>query len=123
MRWRPEEREFLPAVLELQETPPSPVGRVLLWSIVLFFGAAVAWACWGEVDIVATAQGKVVPSGRVKVVQPMESGVVRAIRVREGQAVAAGDILIELDPTEAEADEARLAAELAAASPSGASSS
>jgi len=113
VRWRPEEREFLPAVLELQETPPSPVGRLILWSIMLIFGAGVAWAWWGEVDIVATAQGKVVPSGRVKVVQPMETGVVRAIRVREGQAVAAGEVLIELDPTAAEADQSRLETELA----------
>src|SRR5262249_6859632 len=60
---------------------------------------ALAWAGLGKVDIVATAPGKIIPSGRTKVIQPFETGVVRAIHVRDGQAVKAGDVLIELDPT------------------------
>ena len=46
---------------------------------------ALAWACLGTVDIVATAPGKIIPSGRTKVIQPFETGVVRAIHVRDGQ--------------------------------------
>src|ERR1700744_5208250 len=61
--------------------------------------AALAWAGWGTIDIVASAPGKVVSGGRSKVVQPFETGVVRAIRVQDGQTVKAGDVLIELDPT------------------------
>jgi len=57
------------------------------------------WAWWGTIDIVASATGKILPSGRTKVVQPFETGVVRSIRVQDGQAVKAGDVLIELDPT------------------------
>ena len=53
----------------------------------------------GHVDIVASATGKIVPSGRTKIIQPFETGVVRAIHVQDGQAVKAGDVLIELDPT------------------------
>jgi hemolysin D len=68
-------------------------------TIILLFCAALAWAAWGEIDIVASATGKVVASGRSKVVQPFETGVVRAIRVQDGQTVRAGDVLIELDPT------------------------
>ena len=88
------ELDFLPAALEIQEKPASPVGRAIIWAIVAFFSLAVVWAMVGEIDIVATAQGKIIPSGRVKVIQPMEIGVVRRIHVQEGQQVAAGDLLI-----------------------------
>lgn len=109
------ELDFLPAALEIQEKPPSPVGRAMIWAIAGFFSLAVVWAVVGEIDIVATAQGKIIPSGRVKVIQPMEIGVVRRIHVQEGQSVEAGDPLIELDPTATQADLGRLEAELIAA--------
>src|SRR5258708_5459940 len=81
------------------ETPPSPIRRAIGATIILLFCAALVWAWWGTIDIVASATGKIVPSGRTKVIQPFETGVVRSIRVQDGQAVKAGDILIELDPT------------------------
>ena len=68
--------EFLPAVLEIQETPPSPIGRAIVWTIMAVFTAAVTWACLGWIDIVAVAQGKIIPSGYSKVIQPFETGVV-----------------------------------------------
>lgn len=107
--------EFLPAALEIQDTPPSPVGRLIIWSIMVFFSIAVVWAMVGKVDIVATAQGKIIPSGHVKVIQPLEIGVVRNIHVQEGQAVKAGDVLIELDPTQTGADKDNLDSEFALA--------
>ncbi len=106
------ELEFLPAALEIQEKPPSPAGRAIIWSIVAFFTIAIVWAMIGETDIVATARGKIVPSGRVKVIQPLEIGVVRQIHVLEGEHVQAGDLLIELDPTATRADLGRLEMEL-----------
>ena len=96
---RRQELAFLPAALEIVETSPSPVGRSIAATIILLFCAALLWAWWGTIDIVASATGKVVPSGRTKVVQPFETGVVRSIGVQDGQAVKAGDVLIELDPT------------------------
>src|SRR5262249_51904435 len=96
---RSEELAFLPAALEIVETPPSPIGRAIAASIMLLFGAALVWAWWGTIDIVASATGKIVPSGRIKVIQPFETGVVRSIRVQDGQTVRAGDVLIELDST------------------------
>src|SRR3954452_22241957 len=93
------ELAFLPAALEIMETPPSPIRRATAATIALLFCAALAWSIFGTIDIVASASGKIVPSGRTKVVQPFETGVVRAIRVEDGQAVKAGDVLIELDPT------------------------
>src|SRR6476469_9046650 len=96
---RAEELAFLPAALEIVETPPSPIGRIIGATIILLCCAALAWAWWGTIDIVASATGKIVPSGRTKVIQPFETGVVRSIRVEDGQGVKAGDVLIELDPT------------------------
>lgn len=109
------EREFLPAALEIIETPPSPAGRRVMLTICAAFALAVAWACWGELDIIATASGRIVADGRNKTVQPFERGVVRSIHVREGQAVKAGDPLVEMDPTTSQAERERIGATLKAA--------
>ena len=93
------ELAFLPAALEVVETPPSPMGRAIGATILVLFAVALGWAWLGSVDIIATATGKIVPSGRSKVIQPFEIGVVRAIHVDNGQRVKIGDVLIELDPT------------------------
>lgn len=106
------DHEFLPAALEIMEKPPSPGLRWLLLSLCILFGVALAWSIFGKVDVVATAGGKVVPSGNVKVIQPVELGYVRAIHVRNGEHVTAGQLLLELDPTLAGADEAAASAGL-----------
>lgn len=111
----PIERAFLPAVLEIEETPASPAGRAIGALIILFLLIAIAWASFGRVEIVASATGKIVPTGRTKVIQPFEEGLVRAIHVQEGQSVKAGDVVIELDPTAATAERDRLRNELIAA--------
>jgi hemolysin D len=114
-RRQKDELAFLPAALEIVETPPSPIGRGIAATIVALFCLALIWAIFGHVDIVASASGKVVPSGRVKLVQPFETGVVRAIHVRDGQSVKAGDVLIELDPTMTEAEQQHIRSDLIAA--------
>src|SRR6476469_1769163 len=111
---RGEELAFLPAALEIVETPPSPVGRRIVAVIILLFCAALVWSWWGTIDIVASAIGKLVPSGRTKIIQPFETGVVRAIRVQDGQAVRAGDVLIDLDPTVNAAERDHLRSDLLA---------
>jgi len=108
------ELAFLPAALEIVESPPSPIGRAIGASIVALFCAALVWAWYGTIDIVASASGRIVPSDRSKVVQPFETGVVRAIRVSDGQAVKAGEVLIELDPTVNAADRDHLRDDLTA---------
>src|SRR5262249_8190517 len=103
------------ACAEMLETPPSPIGRAIGLTIIALFALALAWASLGEVDIIAAAPGKIIPSGRTKVIQPFETGVVRAIHVRDGQSVMAGDVLIELDPTMSEAEVGHLKSDLVAA--------
>src|SRR5262245_51569680 len=78
---------FLPAALEIVETPPSPVGHILAYMVIAIFCLALGWTVFGTTDIVAIAPGKIIPSGRTKVIQPFETGVVRAINVRDGQLV------------------------------------
>jgi hemolysin D len=109
------ELTFLPAALEIVETPPSPIGRATALTIAAVFVVALAWACIGTTDIVATAPGRIIPSGRTKIIQPFETGVVRAIHVRDGQSVKAGDLLIELDPTMSGAELAHYQNDLLAA--------
>lgn len=112
-RGRPDTaRQFLPAALEILETPASPAGRMIGGTIILFFAIALAWAVVGHVDIVATAQGKIVPTGRTKTIQPLETGIVSAIHVRDGDNVSAGQVLIELDQTVTQAERRRVAQDL-----------
>ncbi|ATE61106.1 HlyD family type I secretion periplasmic adaptor subunit [Thauera sinica] len=101
------EREFLPAALELQDTPPSPLPRVLMWTLIIAFAIALAWSILGRIDTVASASGKIIPSTRAQVIQPIETAAVRRIHVADGQAVHAGDLLVELDATAAGAEDAQ----------------
>ena len=82
---RGEELAFLPAALEIVETPPSPIGRTIAVTIILLFCAALVWAWWGTIDIVASATGKIVPSGRTKVIQPFETGWCAPFGCRTGR--------------------------------------
>ncbi len=108
----PHEVQFLPAALALQEAPVHPAPRIAMALILAFAFIALLWAVSGRIDIVATAAGRLIPDDHSKVVQPRETAVVRAIHVREGERVEKGELLIELDQTEAHADVTRLGDEL-----------
>ena len=110
----PIDREFLPAALELVETPASPATIALIWYICLGFASALTWSYFGHLDIHAVAQGKIQPSGRSKIIQPLEPGKIAAVLVENGTRVSAGDILLELDATETSADQAAHTRELEA---------
>jgi len=98
------EYEFQPHVVEIEETPRHPLSGMLIWLIFTMVILTFVWMYLGRVDEVAVARGKIIPDGRTKVIQPMESGVIRAIHVVEGQRVKEGQLLIELDPTIKQAD-------------------
>lgn len=104
------ELEFLPAALELVETPPSPTARWVMWGTLGFIVIALLWSIFGQLDIIAVAQGKIVPAGQVKVVQPYERAVVRRLLVRDGMQVKKGQLLIELDATELGAEQEKVQA-------------
>ena len=96
------DREFLPAALELLETPPSPVMVAAIWLICAIFAIALVWSYFGWIEIYAVAQGRIQPSGRSKVVQSLDPGRVVKIAVENGRRVAAGDLLIQLIPEKPE---------------------
>lgn len=108
------DKEFLPAAIEILETPPSPIRAGLVWLLCLLVTLSIAWAYFGKFDIVATAQGKLQPMGRVKIVQSEETGRVVSSTVLNGHLVSKDDILVELDPTAARAEEQGLSFRVAA---------
>lgn len=110
-----QDNEFLPAALEILERPASPVRMALILIICALAAAVLIWGYVGRIDIVAVAQGKIQPTGRVKIVQPIENGRVRTIAVTNGQHVEAGEVLVAFDPAEAQAEETGLRFGLAAA--------
>lgn len=105
--FRTDQADFLPAALEIIETPVSPTGRVTAWVLMIGLVATIAWLTFGKVDVVASAPGKLIPVDNVKLIQPADAGVVRRILVHDGQRVRAGQALVQLDPTISTADAAQ----------------
>jgi hemolysin D len=101
-----DEVAFLPAALSLQETPVHPAPRRLAYGLMTLFVIALVWSTFGQVDIVAVAPGRIIVSERTKVIQPLEASIVKKVLVKDGDRVAAGQVLLELDPTMASADSA-----------------
>ncbi len=117
---REDELAFMPAHLELAETPVHPAPRWTMRIIAIMAILVILVSLFGRLDIVAVTKGKLLPNGRVKVIQPAITGVVRSIRIKDGQRVKAGQLLMELDATQAAADtgkahSSRVAAALASA--------
>lgn len=104
---------FLPTVAALGEQAPSPLPRALLWVIAAMLAAFGVWLVAGTLDVVAVAEGRLVPRSQLKIVQPAEGGVLREILVTEGERVRAGQVLGRMDVRLAQADAAAIAAELA----------
>ena len=109
---RRSDNEFLPAALEIIETPASPTQMALILIICLLAMVILLWSYFGRIDIFAVATGKIQPASQVKVIQPLETGRVKAFNVANGTHVRAGDILLELDPTETTADANELSVSL-----------
>jgi len=97
-------RDFRPALVRLQETPPNPLGRRVLWVMLAFIAGLILWSTFGKLDIVAVADGKLVPDTYLKIVQPTDSGVVKEILVKEGELVKSGQVLMRMDTALSESD-------------------
>jgi hemolysin D len=110
-----DEAAFLPAALSLQDTPVHPAPRRLAFALIALFLIALVWSIVGQVDIVAVAPGKIVVSERTKLIQPLEVSVVKRVLVKDGDHVEAGQALVELDPTSANADKTSIDEQLKSA--------
>ncbi len=100
----PDALDFSPPLLRLTDSPPNPLGRQVLWTLLALLAALLGWGLIGELDIVAVADGKLIPQSYLKIVQPAESGIVKEILVSEGQSVAAGQVLMRMDTLITDAD-------------------
>ena len=110
-----EEAAFLPAALSLQVTPVHPAPRRFALAICALFTLALVWACVGQIDIIATAPGRIVVSDGSKTIQPLATSVVKAIHVKDGDHVSAGQALIDLDATDSAAETTRASSDRVAA--------
>jgi len=96
--------DFDPPLLRIQDHPPAPLAGWMLRALLVMLAGLVLWSFFGRLDIVAVADGKLVPSTYLKIVQPAEQGIVKEILVKEGEAVKAGQVLIRMDPVLTGAD-------------------
>ncbi|GAB5046247.1 HlyD family type I secretion periplasmic adaptor subunit [Thermodesulfovibrio sp. TK110] len=99
-----DEHEFKPILAEIQDKPPNPLGTWVLWTILILLIFVIAGICLVKIDVVVSARGKVIPDGDVKILQPLETGVIHRIFVKEGDYVKEGQVLVEIDPTVEVAD-------------------
>lgn len=105
--------DFVPDILRVQSSPPGPLPRAVLGATLALFACSIAWAVFGQLDIVAVAPGRLVPQSSLKIVQPAEAGIVKEILVEEGALVRAGQVLMRMDPTLSAAELGALGRELA----------
>ena len=105
--------DFQPGLLAIQESPPARLPRAVTYGVGALLGFVIAWAMFGKLDIVASADGRLVPRSYIQIVQPSEAGIVRQILVKEGESVTAGQVLMRMDTTIARADQESLETQLA----------
>ncbi len=98
---------------DIEREAPSRVSRATMWVVAALCGIMLVWASVGRLDIIASAEGRLVPQTFVKIVQPADAGMVRDILVQEGQRVLAGQVLLRMDTQLSDVDEKALKSELA----------
>lgn len=99
MKKSDDSHEFLPIVSEIQEEPLNPLGRTMFWTLMTLILFTVLWLFFGKADVVVSARGKVIPDGEIKIIQPLDTGVIKKILVKEGDFVKKGQTLMEIDPS------------------------
>ncbi|SUW85494.1 HlyD family secretion protein [Campylobacter hominis] len=91
--------EFKPSIIEIEDRPQNPLGKTILWIVVTIFVFLVLWLVFAKIDIVVSGNGKVIPSGNIKILKPLENGIISKILVYEGQKVSKNEPLIIIDPS------------------------
>lgn len=109
----PEALDFAPGLLSIQESPPARLPRAVMYTVAVLFVILLFWAIFGRLDIIASAEGRLVPETYIKIVQPSDAGIVQEILVREGEQVQQGQVLMRMDTRLARADAKTIANDLA----------
>ncbi len=100
----PEALDFAPGLLAIQESPPARMPRAVMYAVSSLVAILVLGSLFGKLNIIASAEGRLVPETYSKIVQPADAGIVKEILVKEGEAVKAGQVLMRMDAKVAEAD-------------------
>lgn len=109
----PEALDFAPGLLSIQEIPPARLPLAVVYVVSALFTILVLWAFFGKLDIIASAEGRLVPETYIKIVQPADAGIVQEILAKEGELVQEGQVLMRMDASLAEADAKTISSELA----------
>ena len=109
----PDALDFSPGLLSIQESPPGRLPRVVMYTVGVLFFLLLLWAAIGKLDIIASAEGKLVPQSYIKIIQPADAGIVEEILVKPGDLVQAGQVLLRMDKNVAQADQQSLSGEVA----------
>ena len=109
----PEALDFAPGLLSIQESPPARLPRAVMYTVAVLFVILLVWAIFGKLDIIASAEGRLVPETYIKIVQPSDAGIVQEILVKEGELVKQGQVLMRMDARLAEADARTIGNDLA----------
>jgi hemolysin D len=109
----PEALDFAPGLLSIQESPPARLPRAVMYTVGVLFVILLLWAIFGKLDIIASAEGRLVPETYIKIVQPSDAGIVQEILVKEGEQVKQGQVLMRMDTQLAEADAKTIGNDLA----------
>lgn len=112
-RLRAQSLDFAPAILRVQDSPPAPLPRLVLYAILAFVAVLLGWSLVGRLDIIAVAQGKLIPQSFLQVVQPADAGIVKELLVHEGDRVEAGQVLVRMDAIVSDSDLRQLQNDLA----------
>jgi len=102
-RWippKPEESLGWTADADWARLEQEPLrARALLRWLALVVAGLIIWAGFARIDEVTKGEGRVIPSSQLQIIQSVDGGVVEEIKVREGQTVNPGEILLRIDPT------------------------
>ena len=91
--------EFHPLNVEIEDRPINPLGPVILWIVVAIITFGVLWLFFAKIDVVVSARGQVIPTGEIKILQPIETGVISKINIKEGDYITKGQVLMQIDPS------------------------
>ena len=91
--------EFHPLNIEIEDRPINPLGRSILWIVVSIMTFGVLWLIFAKIDVVVSARGQVIPTGEIKILQPIETGVISKINIKEGDYITKGQVLMQIDPS------------------------
>src|SRR6478752_5990361 len=97
---------FVSAIHAASIDEPLPRATWALYLLCVVMAAGITWSAVARVDEITRSDGRIVPDGREQVIASLDAGILRELKVREGQEVQAGEELAYLDPTRVEAQQA-----------------